>query len=146
MTPMAGADRGRGTPEVPVLLPSWLDPVFRYLNPVMKRLARYLPIGASVVEHRGRRSGKRYETVVTAYRSGDRLLIGLGHGEADWVKNVLAAGEADVRLFRRRVHIVNPRILPALPATGGDDSVPRVILPIRRRVAVLVADIDGHRR
>ena len=40
----------------------------------------------------------------------------LGHGKTDWVKNVLAAGEADVLFGKRTVHIVNPRIVPA----GGD--------------------------
>lgn len=127
------------TPDMPVLLPRWLDrALFRYMNPVMKKIAPYLPVGASIVEHRGRRSGKSYQTVVTAFRSGDRLMIGLGHGEADWVKNVLAAGEADVRLFRRTVHITNPRVLPAGTADG---SGPWVARRMRRRVAVLVADI-----
>ena len=51
--------------------------------------------------HRGRKSGKPYETIVTAYRKGDALAISLGHGKTDWVKNVLAAGEADLRFVRR---------------------------------------------
>ncbi len=44
------------------------------------------------------------------------MAIVLGHGKTDWVKNVLAANEADVHFVRADVHIVNPRILPA----GGD--------------------------
>ena len=46
----------------------------------------------------------------------------LGHGKTDWVKNVLAAGEADVHLRQADVHIVNPRIVPA----GGDADGPAV--------------------
>ena len=42
---------------------------------------------------------------MTAYRKGNELAIVLGHGKTDWVKNVLAAGEADVRLVpRERAH------------------------------------------
>ena len=50
------------------------------------------------------------------------LAIALGHGKTDWVKNVLAAGEADVHFIRRSVHIINPRIVPA----GGDAEGPAV--------------------
>ncbi len=76
----------------------------------------------ATIKHRGRKSGKPYETIVTAFRKGNVLAIALGHGKTDWVKNVLAAGEADVHFVRRDVHIVNPRIVPA----GGE----------RRRAAV----------
>ena len=41
------------------------------------------------------------------------LAIGLVHGKTDWVKNVLAAGEADIHFGRKDVHLVNPRVLPA---------------------------------
>ncbi|MEO8816040.1 MAG: nitroreductase family deazaflavin-dependent oxidoreductase [Mycobacterium sp.] len=136
---MSTNDHSDPNRDVPVPIPPWMDRwLFRYMNPVMKRVARYLPAGASVIEHRGRTSGKRYETVVTTYRNGDLLAVGLGHGMADWVKNVLAAGEADVRLFRRKVHITNPRILPA---GVTDESLPRAMRRLRRRVAILVADI-----
>ncbi|HTM84481.1 MAG TPA: nitroreductase family deazaflavin-dependent oxidoreductase, partial [Mycobacterium sp.] len=74
-------------------------------------------------------------------RKGDLLAIALGHGNADWVKNVLAAGEADVRLFRREVHITNPRIIAAGAPAG--DELPFAVRLQGRRVAVLVADIAG---
>jgi deazaflavin-dependent oxidoreductase (nitroreductase family) len=135
---MAANNDPNSTPSVPAVFPPWLDRLqIKYMNPVMKRAARYLP-GASVIEHRGRKSGKPYETVVTTYRKGNVLAIALGHGKADWVKNVLAAGEADVRLFRREVHVTNPRILPV---GGTDGSLPWMIRLQGRRVAVLVADI-----
>jgi hypothetical protein len=54
------------------------------------------------------------------------------------VKNVLAAGQADVRLARNQVHIINPRILPA----GSDgDGLPWLVRLQLRRMAVLVSDI-----
>ena len=92
----------------------------------------------AIIMHRGRKSGKPYETIVTAYRKGDVLAIALGHGKTDWVKNVLAAGEADVHFIRRDVHIVNPRILPA---GSSADGLPWMAGLQARKIAVLVADI-----
>ncbi|HET9875669.1 MAG TPA: nitroreductase family deazaflavin-dependent oxidoreductase, partial [Mycobacterium sp.] len=61
-----------------------------------------------------------------------------GHGKADWVKNILAAGEADVRMFRRDVHITNPRLVPI----GGDTSkLPWIVRVGARWVGIFVADI-----
>lgn len=133
MTPAANND-----PSVPVIFPPWLDRIqIKYMNPVVKRVARFMP-GASVIKHRGRKSGKPYQTVVTTYRKGNLLAIALGHGKADWVKNVLAAGEADVRLFRQEIHVTNPRIIPV---GAADSSLPWAVRLQNRRVAVLVADI-----
>ena len=50
---------------------------------------------------------------MTAYRKGNVLAIALAHGKTDWVKNVLAAGQADLRFARHEVHLTNTRILPA---------------------------------
>lgn len=132
------APESNSTPTLPVVFPPWLDRLqIKYMNPVVKRIARYLP-GTSVITHRGRKSGKQYETVVTSYRKGNQLAIALGHGKADWVKNVLAAGEADVRILRHQVHITNPRILPVGTA---DSSLPWAVRMQGRKVAVLVGDI-----
>ncbi len=79
----------------------------KYFNPMIKPFARFLP-GMATIKHRGRKSGKPYETIVTAYRKGNVLAIALGHGKTDWVKNVLAAGEADVHFIRRDVHLDQP--------------------------------------
>jgi hypothetical protein len=75
---------------------------------------------------------------VNAYRKRRVLAILMGHGKADWVRNVLAAGEADVRLFGRDLHITNPRVVPA---GAGADGLPWIARLGGRRVAVLVADI-----
>ena len=109
----------------------------KYFNPMMKPIARYLPTFA-VVEHRGRTSGTKYETVVNAFHKGNVLAIALAHGKTNWVKNVLAAGEADVHLLRRDVHITNPRVLPA----GTDDpTLPRFMRRGPKNMGVFVADI-----
>ena len=104
---------------------------------MIKPFARFMP-GMATIKHRGRKSGKPYETIVTAYRKGDLLAIALGHGKTDWVKNVLAAGEADVHFIRRDVHLTNPRIIPA----GGDASgLPLMVRLQAPKMAILVADI-----
>src|ERR1044072_7138065 len=90
--------------------------------------------GVAKVQHRGRRSGTPYETVVTPFRKGATLAIVLGHGKTDWVKNVLAANEADVAFGSRTVHIVNPRIVPAGGGGGGAPPLARGSAVGTRRV------------
>jgi deazaflavin-dependent oxidoreductase (nitroreductase family) len=92
----------------------------------------------STISHRGRKSGKQYETVVTAFRKGNQVAIALGHGKTDWVKNVLAAGEADLRFIRKEVHLTNPRIVPAGSSAEGLPFMARVQA---KNVAIFVADI-----
>ncbi|HYR12973.1 MAG TPA: nitroreductase family deazaflavin-dependent oxidoreductase [Mycobacterium sp.] len=131
-------DHPNNAPGVPMMFPVWAENVqVKYFNPMIKPFARYLP-GMATIKHRGRTSGKPYETIVTAYRRGNVLAIALGHGKTDWVKNVLAAGEADVHFIRRDVHIVNPRILPAGSSTEG---LPFMARTQASRVGVFVADI-----
>ena len=109
----------------------------KYMNPMVKRISRFMP-GVATVKHRGRKSGRPYETVVTPFHKGKVLAVVLGHGKTDWVKNVLAAGEADVVFGKRKVHIVNPRIVPA----GGDaEGLPFMARVQARKMGVLVADI-----
>jgi deazaflavin-dependent oxidoreductase (nitroreductase family) len=104
---------------------------------VVRRVAPHLP-GLAIMKHRGRKSGTAYETVVTPYRKGDVLTVTLFHGKTNWVKNVLAAGEAEVHLRGRDVHITNPRVLDAGSAADG---VPTLARFQGRRVALFVADI-----
>ena len=131
-------DHPNSAPGVPMLFPAWVDRIqLKYVNPPVRRVARFLPTFA-VIKHRGRKSGRSYETVVNAYRKRGVLAILLGHGNADWVKNVVAAGEADVRLLGRDLRIINPRIMPA--GTGAE-GLPWIARLGGRRLGVLVADI-----
>jgi len=123
---------------VPMVYPPTFERLqIKYMNPVVKRVARLMP-GVAKIRHRGRKSGKTYETVVTPFRKGSVLAITLGHGKTDWVKNVLAADEADVLFGKRTVHIVNPRIVPA---GGNADGLPFMARVQARKMGVLVADI-----
>ena len=129
----------KNAPGVPYIFPDWLDGIQnKYVSPLVKRFQRHIPT-FTVIEHKGRKSGREYKTVVHGYTKGSSFAVLLGHGKADWVRNVLAAGEADVHLFRRDVHITNPRIVPI----GGDVSgLPLIVRLGARRVGVLVADIS----
>jgi deazaflavin-dependent oxidoreductase (nitroreductase family) len=135
---MPPKDHPNSAPGVPVLFPAWLDRLqIKYMNPAVRRVARFLPTFA-VVKHRGRKSGRSYETVVNAYRKGSVLAILLGHGKADWVKNVLAAGEADMRLHGRDLRITDPRVVPA---GAGAEGLPLIARLGGRRMGVLVAHV-----
>ena len=139
MGPMRKADHPNNSPGVPMRFPVWFENFqIKYINPVAVPLARVVP-GITVIRHRGRKSGKTYETAISAYRKGNSVAIMLAHGKTNWVKNILAAGEADIRLGGRNLHLVNPRIV----AAGTDDaSLPRMTRAAARRgVGVFVADI-----
>jgi len=136
---MPAKDHPNDVPGVPMKFPVWLENFqIKYVNPMIRPVAKYMP-GVAVIKHRGRKSGTAFETVVSAYRKGDVLAILLAHGKTNWVKNILATGEADIRLGRHDLHLINPRVLPA----GTDDpSLPRIARTgARRGVGVFVADI-----
>ena len=75
---------------------------------------------------------------MNAYRKGSVLAILLGHGKADWVKNVLAAGEANMHLHGRDLRITDPRVVPA--GTGAE-GLPLIAWLGGRRMGVLVAHV-----
>src|SRR3954447_422197 len=92
-------------------------------NRVLGPLARYLP-GFAVVSHVGRRSGRTYPTPVNVFRRGDRYVIALTYGaDSQWVRNVVAAGGAEIETRGRRLRVVDPEVVldPAL------SSVPKLV-------------------
>ena len=121
-----------------MLIPVWLERFqIKYVNPMLRPLSKRMP-GFAVISHRGRTSGAAYETIVTAYRRDGLLAIGLIHGKTNWVKNVLAAGEADIHVGRKDLHLVNPRVLPAGTV---DAALPRIPRLLAKRQGTFVADI-----
>ncbi len=134
----ARKDHPNNAPGVPMVFPVWFESFqVKYLNRMVKPLAKFFP-GMATITHRGRKSGKSYQTVVTAYRKGSLVAIALAHGKTDWVKNVLAAGEADLHFTRKDVHLANPRIIPA---GGGAEGLPFMARAQVGRMAIFVADI-----
>ena len=94
----------------------------RYFNPVMRHLARRLP-AFGILTHRGRKTGRTYSTPVNVFRRGDAYFFFLTYGsDAQWVKNVLAAGSCSIETRGRVVELVDPELVtdpklrPAPPA------------------------------
>lgn len=82
-------------------------------NPIQRMWApRVAPY--AMVEHVGRKSGKKYSIPVTAWVDGDRISIVLVYGRhTDWVRNVLAAGEFGLVRKRKHYKVVRPRVIPS---------------------------------
>ncbi|MGA8254222.1 MAG: nitroreductase family deazaflavin-dependent oxidoreductase [Mycobacterium sp.] len=100
----------------------------RLLNPLMLRLAGRKYWYASVVEHTGRRSGKRYATPVATERVPDGFVIPLPYGVGvDWLRNVLAAESATIRAHGQSFRVVQPEIISAKAAAPQ-------LRPQRRRI------------
>jgi deazaflavin-dependent oxidoreductase (nitroreductase family) len=89
-------------------------------NRVTSRVADRLP-GFGIVVHRGRRSGREYETPVNAFRRPGGYTIALTYGRGDWVRNVEAAGSATLRTRGRTHRLTAPRIVddPTRSAVPG---------------------------
>ncbi len=102
-------------------------------NRVLGPLARYLP-GFAIVSHVGRRSGHTYRTPVNIFRRGDGYVIALTYGpDSEWVRNVLAAGGADIETRGRRLHVVDPEV-------ARDPA--RSLVPKPVRVPLRLANVD----
>ena len=83
----------------------------RYVDPVLRPLARRLP-AFGVVIHRGRKSGRIYETPVNVFREGEAYLFFLTFGsDAQWVKNILAAGSCSLETRGHVVQLVDPELV-----------------------------------
>ena len=79
-------------------------------NPFARRFAGRLP-GFGILTYRGRTSGKTYRAPLNAFRRGDSYVFALTYGaDVNWVKNVVAAGECDLRTGGRDIHLVEPEL------------------------------------
>jgi deazaflavin-dependent oxidoreductase (nitroreductase family) len=110
----------------------------RFLDPVIRPLAAWVPTFA-VVTHRGRTSGRVYRTPVNVFRRGDAYLFFLTYGaDADWVKNVLAAGSCSLRTRGHDVALVDPELI--------EDRELRAAPLIPRFIERRVAGVDAYLR
>jgi len=81
----------------------------RLLNPLAMPLTRRLP-PLAVLHHRGRRTGRSYDTPVQAYRTRDRWVVGLAYDHnAPFALNLMAAGGGEMTRAGRRYRITQPR-------------------------------------
>jgi deazaflavin-dependent oxidoreductase (nitroreductase family) len=102
-------------------------------NRVARHITPRVP-GFGVVHHVGRRSGTSYATPVNVFARPGGFAIALTYGpDAEWTRNVLAAGGAAITTRGRRHHVTNPRLV----RSPEPAPVPR---PVRRVLRLL--DVD----
>jgi deazaflavin-dependent oxidoreductase (nitroreductase family) len=83
------------------------------VNPRQMKSAGEPGAYASVVRHRGRTSGRAYQTPVGAEATDDGFVIALVYGaNADWLKNVLASGSATLVHDGHAYQVDQPEIIP----------------------------------
>ena len=83
----------------------------RVTNPVLGRMAWWMP-GFAVVTHVGRRSGTTFHTPVNVFRHGDEYVFACTYGaDAQWVRNVQAAGGCTIRTRGHDVALTEPRLV-----------------------------------
>jgi deazaflavin-dependent oxidoreductase (nitroreductase family) len=105
------------------------------LNRVVRHIAPRAP-GLGLVVHRGRRSGREYQTPVNVFRAEDGFVIALTYGaqHTDWVKNVLAAGGCELHTGGRVLRVNSPRVY--------HDESRRGIRPLERQALRLLGVAD----
>jgi deazaflavin-dependent oxidoreductase (nitroreductase family) len=83
----------------------------RVANPVLRHVAPHLPWFA-LVRYRGRRSGRAYEIPLNVFRDQGDWVVVLTYGsDAEWVKNILATGTAEMTTRGRRIALTDPRLV-----------------------------------
>jgi len=96
------------------------------LNKLTRHIAPWMP-GFGLIVHRGRRSGRRYQTPVNVFAEGDGYVVALTYGpDTDWVKNVLAAGGCELRTRGQTIQLGSPRLF--------HDESRSAIRPVERQV------------
>lgn len=100
-------------------------------NPMQMRSAGTPGAYASIVRHTGRTSGRAYATPVGAVAVDGGFVIPLPYGtQSDWLRNVLAAGEARIVHEGRDHAVEQPRVVPLTEALDhfpdGDRAAFRV--------------------
>ena len=112
----------------------------RLMNPIIRRLAgkRHVRLFA-LIAHQGRRSGRTYMTPVAARRTVDGFVIPMAFGEqADWFRNVQAAGECVIRWNGIAYHVVEPVIVNWATVRPAFRRVERLLAPLFAQRFVLL--------
>jgi deazaflavin-dependent oxidoreductase (nitroreductase family) len=118
-----------------MVLPRWLARFNRKVtNPMAARIAGRRGPFAMVV-HVGRHTGKTYRTPVSVFTDGSTYRIALTYGpQADWVRNVMAAGEFWLEHQRALVKLSDLEIVDA------GDAAAHVPGPVRAALRTIGTD------
>ena len=104
----------------------------RRLNPLILKYggSRRLPM-ISVIQHRGRRSGRSYNSPLAARPTANGFVIPLTFGEqADWIRNVLAAGGCTIRWKGGTYTVIEPEIVDWATVRASFYPAERVLVPL----------------
>ena len=95
-------------------LPRWLARANRVgFNRVSRHVAPHVP-GFGVVHHVGRHTGTPYATPVNVFERDGGYALALTYGpHSEWVRNVIASGDATITTRGRDHHVVNPVVVQA---------------------------------
>lgn len=85
----------------------------RVMNPRQMKTAGQEGSWASVIRHRGRKSGREYETPIGVRETGEGFVVSLPYGpETDWIRNIMAAGSAVLVHDGREYEVDRPEVVP----------------------------------
>ena len=89
-------------------LPAWCEPLRQSGHAALRE---ELPSFA-ILTHRGRKTGRTYQTPINVFRRGDDFYFFLTYGsDVQWVKNILAAGSCLIETRGRIVELVEPELI-----------------------------------
>jgi deazaflavin-dependent oxidoreductase (nitroreductase family) len=90
-----------------------LRPLYKHVfNPSALQGAARGETRWGVLHHVGRRSGAAYNTPIDAQRTRDGVIICLVYGpNADWCRNVLAAGRCTLTLNGQELALASPQVI-----------------------------------
>lgn len=113
-------------------LPQPLSVLPRYLNPVLRPVAGYLP-PLALLHHSGRRSRRAYVTPVQAYRTPQGYIAAFAYSDnPQWAQNLLATGHGQMMRAGKHYTITNPQEV----GQDGLDVLPSPVAAIMRRIGV----------
>ena len=125
--------------DVSGLVDKIVRPLTGILNPLVARVAggRWFPMW-SLLRHRGHKSGRMYATPISALPKGEFFWLSLAFGEdAGWARNILAAGECDLRYRATDYHLVEPVVVQASAVRLNLPALMRFGLPLMGASKVL---------
>jgi deazaflavin-dependent oxidoreductase (nitroreductase family) len=104
-----------------------------FTNRITGLFAGWLP-GFGILTHVGRKSGKVYRTPVNVFRGSNGFIVALTYSsQSEWVKNVLAGGECELKTRGKKHQLSSPKVV-------HDPTRQRFPVPVRAVLRIVGAD------
>jgi deazaflavin-dependent oxidoreductase (nitroreductase family) len=115
-----------------MVLPRWLARTNRRFT---NRLLGLIPQRWSpfvILHHHGRKTGEPYTALLAAFRTEAGFLFTPTYGpDADWVRNIVAAGTCEIERRGHHHHLQSVRLIPR------NEAWPNLSLPVRAAMWIL---------